>query len=770
MGRLDDEHIGGKFLLLLGDVLTTLLLTLGTALAWLSVYILPGDPLMDLGAVIACCAAASVASAALLTWRHGLWAALALLAAGGLTCWRLWEKLAEGWLPGRSPSLLDLLDKYPAALYLLCALLALVMGLAAVKARAWYLAALLSIAPVLPAIIGGTLPMWGAMLASFSAWGAMLLTSRFSRRNPVGLGRAKMVSLAGMWGMILLLVMALPMEGYLRPQWATDARNDLIRSVTTRMERYFDMDSLPLLADLGLDLSLPDETPVGSGGSTGIAGSGDAGISGAFGGGSSWRKENLRTLGPRRYQNRQVMTVETDDPDAPGQTLYLLGGTLNTYTGESWEQSSRLPPWQPVASFPASTAPEGPEYTMSVHYSNLFGAWYYPYRFLDGGNPDESGRLSDVPWINLTETAEEDTMGLPDRGRMYEITYRPGGPEDGYEGIPVGWVETERDYRGDSPDFEADYLAVPDGLRATLEPLVEELEQTTPASADEALPEQFRTSVAAAARTAALLETLAVYDLDTPAAGPGADFIEHFLAEGRGYCVHFATAGVLLLRMQGIPARYAAGYVAQLNRQGQARVLDSDAHAWAEIYLDGYGWYPVEMTPGYAGGESGVELTGNPEEESSEEPDAPDEEPEDETPDAPEDPGDGEGPSDETPGETEEGVAIPWRALGVSALVLAALGGLYGLLLLLRRRARGDADTNRSVLAAYRRYSLVLGLGGAEDDAMEALGRKAKFSQHTLTEEERSAAWQRLEEAAEMARKRQKPLKRWILKLLHPIL
>ena len=53
---------------------------------------------------------------------------------------------------------------------------------------------------------------------------------------------------------------------------------------------------------------------------------------------------------------------------------------------------------------------------------------------------------------------------------------------------------------------------------------------------------------------------------------------------------------------------------------------------------------------------------------------------------------------------------------------------------------------------------------------MEALGRKAKFSQHTLTEEERSAAWQRLEEAAEMARKRQKPLKRWILKLLHPIL
>ncbi|MFQ8759732.1 MAG: hypothetical protein ACLSAF_10150 [Intestinimonas sp.] len=31
-------------------------------------------------------------------------------------------------------------------------------------------------------------------------------------------------------------------------------------------------------------------------------------------------------------------------------------------------------------------------------------------------------------------------------------------------------------------------------------------------------------------------------------------------------------------------------------------VPDSSAHAWAEIYLDGYGWYPVEVTPGYGGG------------------------------------------------------------------------------------------------------------------------------------------------------------------------
>ena len=53
------------------------------------------------------------------------------------------------------------------------------------------------------------------------------------------------------------------MEGYLRPQWATDARSSLIRGVTVQMERLMDMDVEELgsgiFADLGLDLSIPGE-------------------------------------------------------------------------------------------------------------------------------------------------------------------------------------------------------------------------------------------------------------------------------------------------------------------------------------------------------------------------------------------------------------------------------------------------------------------------------------------------------------------------------
>lgn len=85
----------------------------------------------------------------------------------------------------------------------------------------------------------------------------------------------------------------------------------------------------------------------------------------------------------------------------------------------------------------------------------------------------------------------------------------------------------------------------------------------------------------------------------------GADIAEYFLFDGKeGYCQHFATAAVLMYRMQGIPARYVTGYAADpedfsLGEDGQyhAHLTDEKAHAWAEIYLGGPGWLPVEVTP-----------------------------------------------------------------------------------------------------------------------------------------------------------------------------
>ena len=81
------------------------------------------------------------------------------------------EKVNEDWpLSGLRPGVWDFLNKYPEAPYLACAMLALVMALIVIRTRAWYLAAMVSVMLVLSPILNGTLPMWGAMLASFSAW------------------------------------------------------------------------------------------------------------------------------------------------------------------------------------------------------------------------------------------------------------------------------------------------------------------------------------------------------------------------------------------------------------------------------------------------------------------------------------------------------------------------------------------------------------------------------------------------------------------------
>lgn len=67
------------------------------------------------------------------------------------------------------------------------------------------------------------------------------------------------------------------------------------------------------------------------------------------------------------------------------------------------------------------------------------------------------------------------------------------------------------------------------------------------------------------------------------------------LGSGKGVCEEFATLFVALCRAEEIPARVVAGYkVEEVN--GKESLID---HAWAEIYLDDYGWLPVEPTAIY---------------------------------------------------------------------------------------------------------------------------------------------------------------------------
>ena len=83
------------------------------------------------------------------------------------------------------------------------------------------------------------------------------------------------------------------------------------------------------------------------------------------------------------------------------------------------------------------------------------------------------------------------------------------------------------------------------------------------------------------------------------------DPIAYFLTKSyRGNAMLFASAAVEALRSYDIPARYAEGYYCASSKITSARgdlvnLTGQSAHAWVEVYFDGMGWIPVDVTPGY---------------------------------------------------------------------------------------------------------------------------------------------------------------------------
>lgn len=108
------------------------------------------------------------------------------------------------------------------------------------------------------------------------------------------------------------------------------------------------------------------------------------------------------------------------------------------------------------------------------------------------------------------------------------------------------------------------------------------------------------------------LKESAKYSLAPGKVPEGEDLIDYFLfTNQKGYCSYYATAATVFLRLCGIPTRYVEGYKIvskdfskhgkKIRKDGKdcytLNVTDEYAHAWIEVYVDGCGWLPYDVTP-----------------------------------------------------------------------------------------------------------------------------------------------------------------------------
>ncbi len=153
------------------------------------------------------------------------------------------------------------------------------------------------------------------------------------------------------------------------------------------------------------------------------------------------------------------------------------------------------------------------------------------------------------------------------------------------------------------PDWiQEKYLQFPDTITPETIALAEELTAglTNPFDKAIAIRDWLRNNIA--------------YNDQIAAPPDGVDPVHYILFEGKeAYCNYYASGMVMMLRSQGIPARFVAGYAqGDWDEESSSyRVRSSNSHSWAEVFFPGYGWIQFEPTAALPPGDR-PESSGNP--------------------------------------------------------------------------------------------------------------------------------------------------------------
>ena len=329
-----------------------------------------------------------------------------------------------------------------------------------------------------------------------------------------------------------------------------------------------------------------------------------------------------------------------------------------------------------------------------------------------------------LPYYSLSAVSGD--VEVPGDSMSYQVSYASSTAADSLL-LPPSRAEDELLYREFAYDY---YTRLPESTRSALAEICQE------AGLEAGDPQLIL-------KVASFVQQSGTYDLDTEPY-PSADYALWFLTQARqGYCIHFATAAAAVYRTLGIPARVTGGFLVDAQAGRYVQVTGENAHAWVEVYRDGLGWLPVEVT-GFAG-ETAPESSQEQEDaEPTPEVQDNDSQAPDESAPSPSSEGLGEDPQlpvglidNGSAGASSEHVTLWVLQSLVLLLVLLLVIALHYLLRRLIFRLRIEAVQPRaSVIAAYNYSRRVEKFGEPMPVQIREIAEKAAFSRHEILKSE----------------------------------
>ena len=297
----------------------------------------------------------------------------------------------------------------------------------------------------------------------------------------------------------------------------------------------------------------------------------------------------------KEQKAQQALAVTMEKP----QQLYLRGFTGAVFTGDTWEaldtqalvKNKELLYWLNLnafdqnAQFDAAAAYAGLQQS-TVTIQNIGACSFYRYV------PFSIGKGA---WAEAENLNTDGVYGNGERSYVYSVT---AGTADeimqvlshlqlSEDPAVLQYRKAESGYRQFINHY---YLQVPEAVKALLQEYWDEIASRYGTANN--LTQQQAQDCALIFLSRCFPEEGTPEDMELP------------LETAEGTTFQYATVAAMTLRYFGIPARYAEGYVISQEMaagfdSGETMTVDSScARAWVEVYQDGIGWIPMDLTPG----------------------------------------------------------------------------------------------------------------------------------------------------------------------------